>query len=314
LLDLKFIISSGAGENQRLDVFLSENIKELTRSQIQKAIEEGDVLVNRRSCRSSYRLKKGDKISLYTEKPEKEHVLSPENIPLEIIYQDDSLIVIDKPSGLVVHPGSGNKNHTLSNALVYHFPWIRKIGPTDRPGIVHRLDKETSGIMVIALTPQSYSELIRQFKAREVKKKYIGLVWGSFLQDAGQLLWPIGRHSKYGERMSIKTRKPRSAETRFKVIKRFKNYSLLNIYPLTGRTHQIRVHLAASGHPIVGDKLYGRKKVKTACPRLFLHAYKLVFLHPSKKLKMEFVSQLPDELENFLSLIEKQAYPKLKES
>jgi 23S rRNA pseudouridine1911/1915/1917 synthase len=313
LLELNFAVTSISGKNQRLDVFLSENIKELTRSQIQKAIEEGDVTVNGISSRSSYRLKEGDRVAVRTEISDKETVLVPENIPIKIIYQDDSVIVIDKPAGLVVHPGSGNTDHTLSNALVYHFPWIQKVGLSDRPGIVHRLDKETSGIMVIAANNEAYSVLTHQFKAREIKKVYLGLVWGSFIQDTGQFLWPIGRHSKYGDRMSIKTRKARSAETRFKVIRRFQNYSFLKIYPITGRTHQIRVHLAASGHPIVGDKSYGRKKVKTDCPRLFLHAYRLVFLHPSKKINMEFVSQLPDDLENFLVHLEKQDQRKLVE-
>lgn len=294
-----------------MDVFLSENIKELTRSQIQKAVEEGDVTVNGSSSRSSYRLKEGDKVIIRTEVPEKEIVLVPENIPLKIMYQDDSVIVIDKPAGLVVHPGLGNKDHTLSNALIYHFPGIKKVGLYDRPGIVHRLDKETSGIMVVAANNEAYLELCRQFRAREINKTYIGLVWGGFLQESGKFVWPIGRHSKYGERMSIMTRKARSAETRFKVIKRFRDYSLLKIYPITGRTHQIRVHLAASGHPIVGDKSYGRKKVKTDCPRLFLHAYRLVFFHPSKKIKMEFASQLPEDLENFLALLERQDQQKL---
>lgn len=312
MFDQNFIVTS-SGKNQRLDVFLSENIKELTRSQIQKAIEEGDVNVNGVSSRSSYRLREGDRIAIRIEVPEKEPVLIPENIPLKIIYQDDSVIVIDKPAGLVVHPGSGNKDHTLSNALIYHFPWIKKVGLSDRPGIVHRLDKETSGVMVIAANNEAYSELTRQFKAREIKKVYLGLVWGSFVQETGQFLWPIGRHNKYGERMSIRTRKARSAETRFKVIKRFQNFSFLKIFPITGRTHQIRVHLAASGHPIVGDKSYGRKKVKTDCPRLFLHAYRLVFLHPQKKIKVEFVSHLPEELENFLDNLEKQDQRKLVE-
>lgn len=296
-----------------MDVFLSENIKELTRSQIQKAIEEGEVTVNSLSSRSGYRLRGGDKVTIRTEVPETEMVLIPENIPLKIMYRDDSVIVIDKPAGLVVHPGSGNKDHTLSNALIYHFPWIQKVGLSDRPGIVHRLDKETSGVMVIAANNEAYSELTRQFRAREINKTYIGLVWGGFLQESGKFVWPIGRHSRYGERMSIKTKKARSAETRFKVIKRFRDYSLLKIYPITGRTHQIRVHLAASGHPIVGDKSYGRKKVKTECPRLFLHAYRLVFLHPSKNIKMEFASQLPEDLENFLGLLEKRDGQKLDE-
>ncbi len=285
---------------------MSENIKDLTRSQIQKAILEGDVLVNDSTCKSSYRLKQGDRITVKTEPPDEDIILVPENIPLKIIYQDDSVIVIDKPSGLVVHPGSGHEDHTLSNALVYHFPWLKEVGLPDRPGIVHRLDKDTSGIMVVAANSEAYSDLMRQFKARQIHKIYFGLVWGSFLQDSGQLLWPIGRHSKYGDRMSIKTRKARSAETRFKVVKRYQDYSLLNIYPLTGRTHQIRVHLAASGHPIVGDEVYGRRRIKTGCPRLFLHAYKLVFNHPSKKIKTEFVSHLHGDLQDFLDRIKNQ--------
>lgn len=263
-------------------------------------------MVNGSASKSSYRLKQGDRITIKTEPNDEDFILVPENIPLKIIYQDDSVIIIDKPSGLVVHPGSGHQDHTLSNALVYHFPWLKEIGLPDRPGIVHRLDKDTSGIMVIAANREAYSDLIRQFKSRKINKTYVGLVWGSFLQDSGQLLWPIGRHSKYGDRMSIKTKKARSAETRFKVVKRYQDYSLLDIYPLTGRTHQIRVHLAASGHPIVGDEVYGRKKVKTGCPRLFLHAYQLVFQHPSQGIKMEFVSHLHNDLQDFLDLLKDQ--------
>lgn len=295
-----FLIQPGGeGQDQRLDVFVSQKFAHLSRARIQKLVEENRILVNGKTKKASHRLKEGETVGVDLFIPETESVL-PENIPLNIVFQDAHIVVVDKPSGLVVHPGAGNRRHTLVNALLFHFPGIRGVGPEERPGIVHRLDKETSGVLVVAKTQKSYTELQRQFKAREVDKHYIGLVWGHMTQKEGVIDRAIGRHVKHGERISVKTKKPRAAETLYSVKKVYDEFTLLEICPLTGRTHQIRVHLAASGHPVVGDSRYGRRKTKIRCPRLFLHAQRLAVTHPETGVRMEFDSPLPQDLEAFL--------------
>ena len=283
----------------RLDVFLSQNIKEQTRSQLQKKIQQDKVEVCGIPRKSSFQLNAGDLVEIILDLPETEALL-PENVPLQILYHDEHLIVLEKPSGMVVHPGAGRRQGTLVNALLYHFPGISDVGPEERPGIVHRLDKDTSGLMLVARSEMAYKELQRQFKQRAVEKIYLGLVWGKITKQEGMIEWPVGRHMKRGERMSVKTKKPRSAETHFEVLRRFQRYTLLEIRPITGRTHQIRVHFAASGHPIVGDTRYGKKKIKMYSSRLFLHAHRLSFFHPESQEKMDFLSPLPYELEKFL--------------
>ncbi len=283
----------------RLDVFLCKKIKELTRSQLQKKIEKKQVRVSGIPRKSSFRLNKGDLVEFEFDFPEKEKIL-PENIPIKTFYQDSHVTVLEKPSGLVVHPGAGRRRETLVNALLYHFPGIGDVGLEERPGIVHRLDKETSGVMVVALSTKAYTELKRQFKERLVEKVYLGLVWGELSKPEGTISWALGRHAKHRERMSVKTKKPRNAETCYKMLKKYRGFTLLEIKPVTGRTHQIRVHFASSGHPIVGDPRYGKKISKVFCPRLFLHAHRIAFFHPESNERMEFLSPLPDDLEMFL--------------
>ncbi len=285
--------------HKRLDVFLSEKESRLARSQVQRMIEEGRARVSGKPRKSGYRLKEGESIVFDFDLPMKERP-TPEKMPLNIVYDDDSLIVVDKPSGIIVHPGAGNVHPTLVDGLLFYYPEIGKVGPEERPGIVHRLDKETSGLMVVAKTEKAYRSLRIQFKERQVEKSYLGLVWGKVSQNEGRFTWAIGRHRKHGERMSIKTKKPRSAETHFKVMKKYREFTLLEIKPITGRTHQIRVHFAASGHPVVGDFRYGRKKEKVRSPRLFLHAYRLAIYHPHTGQMVEFFSPLPKDLEDFL--------------
>jgi 23S rRNA pseudouridine1911/1915/1917 synthase len=283
----------------RLDVFLTRRIKELTRSQLQKKLELNQANVSGIPRKSSYRLKDGDLVEYKFTLPEAED-LHAENIPLTVLYDDDQVIVLEKPSGLVVHPGAGRRDGTLVNALLYHYPEIGKVGAPDRPGIVHRLDKETSGLMVVARSNNAYSQLQRQFKQREVEKSYLGLVWGKISKQKGTISWSIGRHMKHGERMSVKTKKPRTAETHYEVLRRYRGLTYLEIKPVTGRTHQIRVHCAAYGHPLVGDSRYGKKKKRSLCPRLFLHASWLGFFHPDSHERMDFLSPLPKDLERFL--------------
>jgi 23S rRNA pseudouridine1911/1915/1917 synthase len=296
----EFLITSVSGLNQRLDVFLSGQISELTRSQIQKFIRSKRVKVNGETRKSNYTLKEAEKVEIeYTlTDPEEIH---PENIPLDVVYSDRHILVINKASGMVVHPGAGNRKHTLVNALLFHFPGIRDIGPEERCGIVHRLDKETSGLMVIARNRNAYTRLQEQFKKREVQKLYLGLVGGRMPEKEGKFTWAIGRHVKHGERISVSTKKPRDAVTLYSVQKECGEFTLLEIKPLTGRTHQIRVHLAASGHPLVGDTRYGYRKTKIRVPRLFLHASYLSFNHPETKETVEFSSPLPKDLQGFLN-------------
>jgi len=295
-------IISIADANQRLDVFLSKKLKGLSRSQLQKMIGKEKAMVNGVIRRSSCKLREGDEVEICYDFLGEETIV-PEDIPVEILYCDDHIIIIDKSSGMVVHPGAGRSRDTLVNAILFLFPGIEKVGPAQRPGIVHRLDRDTSGVMVVARTEKAYKELQRQFKSREVDKRYTGLVWGRISQKEGKISWAIGRHKRHGERISVKTKKPRSAETLYQVEKEYKDFTLLAIRPITGRTHQIRVHLSASGHPIVGDQRYGVRNAKVRCPRLFLHSSSLSFFHPDSGDRVEFQSPLPHELEGFLAKI-----------
>jgi 23S rRNA pseudouridine1911/1915/1917 synthase len=294
--DREIVVSDESGAGERLDQHLARIIREFTRSQFQRFIDRGEVRVNGERKKPSYKLRAGDRIDIRVEIPEPRKLV-PENIPLKVIHADDDVIVIDKSAGMVVHPGAGARSGTLANALLHSFPGVQWIGDADRPGIVHRLDKETSGVMVVARSLRAYLDLKRQFKAREVKKVYIGLVQGHMPLPEGRFDWPIGRHIKHGERMSIKSRRPRAAITFYRKLKEFKEMSLLEIRPLTGRTHQIRVHFSAAGHPLAGDRRYGAGRgPRRKFPRLFLHAHKLSFTHPATGKWVEFVSPLPADL------------------
>lgn len=299
----EFLTAPLSGLNQRLDVFLSERINELTRSQVQRFIEERTVKVDGIARKSSYKLKSDEKVEIEYEL-EKPQEIQSENIPIDVLYSDDHIAIIDKHSGMIVHPGAGKRDHTLINALLHRFPDLKEVGPEERPGIVHRLDKDTSGLMVVARNLKAYELLQQQFRKREVEKIYLGLIWGRMPEKKGKISWPIGRHVKHGERISVKTKKPREAETYYSVQKEYEKFSLLEIKPLTGRTHQIRVHMAASGHPLAGDTLYGRRKSKPGFPRLFLHASCLSFIHPETQEKVEFSSPLPQDLKSFLAKLE----------
>jgi 23S rRNA pseudouridine1911/1915/1917 synthase len=295
----EFLVTPSSGLNQRLDVFLSEKISELTRSQIQKIISAKRVTVSGTVRKSNYKLKDGERVDIGYELIEPLEI-QPEDIPIDVIYDGPHILIVNKPSGMVVHPGAGNRTHTLVNGLLFHFPDIKDVGPEDRSGIVHRLDKETSGLMVIARNRNVYTSLQKQFKKREVEKLYHGLVWGRMPEKKGEFTWALGRHVKHGERISVSTKKPRDAVTLFSVQKEYKEFTFLEIKPVTGRTHQIRVHLAAAGHPIVGDSRYGRRKTKIRIPRLFLHAFYLSFVHPETGERVEFSSPLPKDLDEFL--------------
>jgi len=298
----EFGITLQSGVGERLDIYLARRIQDLTRSQFQRFIDRGQIRVNGAQKKSSYKLREGDRVDVDIEIPETTG-LQPENIPLKILHADEDIIVIDKAAGMIVHPGAGARTGTLVNALLYRFPEIRGVGAEERPGIVHRLDKETSGVMAVARSQRAYLELQRQFKARETKKVYLALVWGHLPASQGRFDWPIGRHVKHGQRMSIKTIKPRAAVTEYRIQKEYKDFSLLEIRPITGRTHQIRVHLSAAGHPLAGDRRYGAsRQPRYKFPRLFLHAQRLAFRHPASGEMLEFSSPLPDDLKSLLSI------------
>jgi len=292
------VVGPEAGSRVRLDVFLADKIEGLSRAQVRKVIDAGGVTVGSYKRKAGYKLKPGDRVHVEYEVPEPEEgPLVPQCIPLKIVYMDADVIVIDKPPHLVVHPGPGHPSGTLVNALLYHFPEVAAVGHPERPGIVHRLDQDTSGVMVVARSPRAWSFLVHQFKNRITWKTYLALAWGRMSETEGKLSWPLGRHPKEGARMSVRTRNPKRAETFFQVQRAFKDTTLLEVKPVTGRTHQIRVHLAAAGHPVCGDPVYGRKKEPREFPRIFLHAHTLSFLHPESEERLTFASPLPPDLE-----------------
>jgi 23S rRNA pseudouridine1911/1915/1917 synthase len=283
-------------------------VPEITRSQFQHFVDKGKVMVDGIFRKSSYKLRAGERVEIDVEIPPPVPI-GPEAIPLTILFSDAHVIVVDKPSGMVVHPGTGNRTGTLVNALMYHFPEVVGLGEEERAGIVHRLDADTSGVMVCARSPRAFDELKRQFKSREVKKVYLALVGSPMHKSEGTLDWPIGRHVTDGRMISIKTRKPRVAITDYRVRRHYGGFDLLEVHPHTGRTHQIRVHLATAGHPVAGDRRYGEPKSKPKFPRLFLHAHVLGFRHPETGEWMEFRSPLPPELEEVLQKLDAAARP-----
>ena len=283
----------------RLDKYLATKYPELSRSHLQKLIEQGYILVNGREAKVSQKLDTGDEISISLPTTEPTSI-TPEPMPLDIVYEDNDLIVVNKPAGLTVHPAPGHISHTLVNALLAHCPDLAAFGNSLRPGIVHRLDKDTSGLMIIAKTSSAQQNLITQFKSHSVSKGYIVLVKGKLTPTRGIIEAPIGRNPGNRKRMAIVTT-GRQAKTGYKVKEYIGNYSLLEVTIETGRTHQIRVHLSAIGYPVVGDASYGVKS--TYLKRQFLHAYRLGFRLPSNGAYQEFTRDLPPDLKQALALI-----------
>lgn len=298
----------------RLDVFLSKKNPDLSRSQIKRLIEQGRIEVRGKRAKAGLRLRENDLVTVTLPPPQKTEVI-PEPIPLNILFEDDHLLVIDKPAGLVVHPGAGNYSGTLVNAVLHHCPNLGGIGGVIRPGIVHRLDKGTSGVLVVAKDEKTLQGLAEQFKAHKVDRKYIGIVHG-LISAEGHITTLIGRHPKERKKMSVHPRRGREAKTFWKVMKHFRHFSLVEFRLETGRTHQIRVQLSSLGHPILGDPLYGgRKGLNSFAPpmrsallglkRQALHAYYLSFVHPITKEKLIFNSPLPADLKEVLDVLER---------
>ncbi len=277
----------------RLDQFLAKRLPEFSRSRLQQLIRDRFVRLNNSTTRPRHIVRGGDKIELTEPPPEKIETL-PEQIPLGILFEDNDLIVINKPAGLVVHPGAGHREHTLVNALLNHCAALSGIGGKERPGIVHRLDKETSGCLVVAKNDVTHRGLSKQFAARTVVKIYLALVAGKLPKTAGVIEEKIGRHPVHRKRMTATTLRGRAAKTEYRVARSSDRASLVECRLYSGRTHQIRVHLHHLGHPVLGDKVYAPRLAKDF-PRQMLHAWKLGFRHPRTEEWKSFEAPLPDD-------------------
>jgi 23S rRNA pseudouridine1911/1915/1917 synthase len=280
----------------RLDRFVAESCPELSRTHAQELINQGHIKVNGQPARASHRLNPGDRVSVSIPRTTPIQIL-PEALPLDIVYEDEDLMVVDKPAGITAHPSPGHPSHTLLNAILAHFPDLPEGSERLRPGIVHRLDKDTSGLMLVAKKRQSLAHLSDQFKSRSVTKVYLVLVKGRLSPEKGTILAPIGRDTRHRQRMAVATR-GREARTDYRVVKYVDGYSFLEVMPETGRTHQIRVHFSAIGYPVVGDATYGVRSAKLA--RQFVHAHRLGFKLPGSGKQVEFTSPLPPDLEQAL--------------
>lgn len=302
-------------DGERLDTFLAAALPGHSRSQLQKLIKDGRVS-GIKGLRASTAVKAGQRFVIELPEPEPATAVA-ENLPLTILYEDADVIVIDKPAGMVVHPGAGHTSGTLVNALLHHVDDLSGIGGELRPGIVHRLDRGTSGVMIAAKNDAAHQELSRQFHDREVEKEYIALVWG-LVQAGKRIDAPIGRDPNDRQRMSTRARRARNAVTRVTWALNFRGVSLIHVAIATGRTHQIRVHLSSIGHPVVGDSTYGGVHRHVAddvravqrLERPFLHAARLKFTHPTDKRILEFESPLPPDLQAVLDEIEQRQAPK----
>jgi len=285
----------------RIDLHLVRALPELSRSRIQQLIRAGFVRLNGATTRPHQVVRTGDQIELTNPPPEKIET-RPEAIPLEVLFEDDDLIVINKPAGMTVHPGAGHREHTLVNALLHHCPTLSGIGGKERPGIVHRLDKETSGCLVVAKNDEAHRELSRQFAERVVEKTYLALVAGKLRKRAGVIEEKIGRHPVHRQRMSVCSSRGRPAKTEYRVVRSGNQASLIECRLHSGRTHQIRVHLHHLGHPVLGDKIYAPRFTKNF-PRQMLHAWKLGFRHPRTGEWKNFEATLPDDFNHAIARI-----------
>lgn len=304
--------------NVRLDKYLADEIEILSRTKIKECIEEDGVSVNGRKEKPSYMLKGGESIRIEIPE-EKPTTIKGENIPLDIVHEDDELIIVNKPAGLVIHPGAGAVAGTLVNALVYHFDHLSQRYGNERPGIVHRLDEDTSGVLVVAKTDRSHLRLAEQFSSRTVEKTYLGVAWGRFKKKDGIVKGAIARHPRQRKKFAV-AEEGRPAETWYKVVKEYDCLTLIEIEPKTGRTHQIRVHMASIHHPIFADETYGggRSRVKgysvpqrnflyslfSSIHRQALHAKRIAFHHPKSGHRVAFKAPLPHDFQELLDRLE----------
>lgn len=289
--------------NVRLDKFIKDNLSDLSREYVQKLIEEGYVTVNDKEItKSSYKTALNDEIIVSFKEVEDLNV-EPQDIPLDIVYEDSDVIIINKPQGMVVHPAPGNYKNTLVNALLYHCKDLSSINGVKRPGIVHRIDKDTSGLLMVAKNDYAHNFLAEQLKDKSAFRTYIALVHGIVHVKKGIINAPIGRDSKSRVKMAV-VKDGKEAITEFTVLKYYKEFTLIECKLKTGRTHQIRVHMDYIGYPLVGDPLYGRRKLKYG-NKQYLHAKELSFIHPTTKERVIFTTELPEYFKEFLNKLEK---------
>lgn len=299
-MPLENMVVQAEEAGERIDAFIAGKTG-ITRSQIQKLIKSSHVLVNEKPVNQNYRIKMRDMISIILVEKKNEELI-PENIPLDILYQDDHLVVVNKPAGMVVYPAAGHGHGTLMNALSYSCGHLASVGAPLRPGVVHRLDKDTSGVMVVAFDDSTYYSLAEQFKVRSVTRRYSALVYGDLKENEGLIALKIGRSWSDRKKMSTRSKRAKDAVTQWKVLKRFGNATLIRVKLGTGRTHQIRVHFSSIGHPVLGDRTYGKKTEiefrgrRVVLHRQMLHAALLGFVHPVTGQYMEFQSPLPKDM------------------
>jgi len=292
IVSLVSFTAEASGE--RLDKVIPAHVPDLSRATAQRLIKTGEVTVNGRPSKPSYRVQVGDEVAVRVP-AEMPAPVVPENIPLDVIYEDDVLLVVNKPAGMVVHPAYGHASGTLVNAVLAHCPQVADVGGPDRAGVVHRLDKDTSGLILIAKDGVTRAALQRQFKRRRVAKAYLALVEGQVQPREGVVEAPVGRNKRQRKKMAV-VRSGREARTLYRAIEYFADNTLLEVHPHTGRTHQVRVHLAWLGYPIVGDVVYGRRRQRLLRTRHFLHAARIRFSHPVTSKEVEFEAPLPPEL------------------
>jgi len=313
------LIVDAAGLGKRLDAFLAERFPKYSRVQLRRAVDAGGVKVDGRSTKAAYRLREGETVSIVLPEPTREGP-QPENIPLDVLYEDDWLVAVNKPPGMVVHPSKGHWSGTLAAALAYHFDGLSTVGGATRPGIVHRLDRDTSGVIVVAKNDQTHLALAAQFEGRIVEKEYFAIVAGVPDRDRDIIEQPIGAHPHQREKMAIRDghHTARDARTFYEVERRFRGFATLKVLPKTGRTHQIRLHLAHIGCPVLCDRLYGgrsqitlgeiaggRENDNVLLARQALHARRLRLTHPETNETIEFATPLPEDMAQVLAELDK---------
>ncbi len=304
-MEIKTITVTGEMSG-RLDKLASERLQGITRSYIKKLIENGGVTVNGEISKPNRKVKAGDEIKVVLPDPE-ELEITPEDIPLDIVYEDNSMLIVNKLRGMVVHPAPGNYSGTLVNALMFHCgDSLSGINGEKRPGILHRIDKDTTGLLMVAKNDSAHQKLSEQIKEHSLTRAYKALVHGNIKQDSGTIEAPIGRHPTDRKKMTITDRNSREAVTHYRVLERFSKYTLVECVLETGRTHQIRVHMSKNGHPIVGDKTYGVKKEEFNLSGQLLCACKLGFIHPDTGEYMEFTCDLPDDFQKVIDILRKK--------
>lgn len=296
---LEFLILKD-NEDKRIDSFLNDKLEDISRSRIQKLIEEKQILVNNKNINKNYKLKENDKILVNIDEPKEIDIL-PENIPIDIVYEDDDVILINKPQDMVVHPANGHYSGTLVNALMYHCKDnLSGINGVMRPGIVHRIDKDTSGILIVAKNDKAHQSLASQLEDHSMTRVYYAIVYNNLKEDTGTIDAPIGRHPVDRKKMAVTDKNSKIAVTHYEVLQRFKKYTFIRLKLETGRTHQIRVHMAYIGNPLLGDVVYGKEKQPFKLKGQVLHAKVLGFIHPTTNEYMEFETDLPQYFKDLL--------------